>query len=668
MVGMSNDDGVQLGTTDHMAGSDVTARGYLTGPGLVEFPVEYAVVDGRAIHEGCIDMGPAEQVAAAAVEIAARREIRQTTVFAGSTAGEDGVRPGGDARGTGLPGTSQFLWTDGRVAYSVDADVPDQGRVTDAIRHIEDNTGIRFTRRTSANAASLPNWIQVISNGNQTFSSSAIGMRGGRQDLRLADGHGWGVLVHEFLHALGVYHEQSRSDRDDFVDIKWDNIKDGPPPAGEINALGNFQKKPDAVDYYGYDYGSIMHYPRTSFAKDSSKPTIEPRRSGVTIGQRNGMSFGDRQTVAKVYERFFAKGYAGVWRQGSGRYALWVNADWADFAAKWQQWSGEGLRLVDIHVRPTSAGLRYSGVFLPGSGGHGLWVNAPWESFVAKWQEWSGQGLRLHDVHVHHEGGQNRYSGAFLPGGGGYGLWANAGWDGFRAKWQEWSGQGLRLHDVHVHNLAGEDRFTGVFLAGTGGHGLWANTSWASFAAKWQEWSGQGLRLVDLNVHRSGSETRFTGAFLPGTDRHALWANVTWESFRAKVQEWGGEGLRLVDFEFVNPPAGALLDGTDAGAEYLAAEDEVLEPFGGVFGVEPAVAPAGADLMGGVGGLGGLGPAPVPAAVGGSGSAYGNVVIEPRRAMESLTTDAAGTGGALVGSAAGPSVETGGGGATTEER
>ena len=64
------DDDRQLGFIDHMTGSDVTAIGYLTGPGLFEHPVTYSVVNGRAIYEGCIDMGPADEVAAQAVEIA----------------------------------------------------------------------------------------------------------------------------------------------------------------------------------------------------------------------------------------------------------------------------------------------------------------------------------------------------------------------------------------------------------------------------------------------------------------------------------------------------------------------------------------------------------------------------------------------------------------------
>lgn len=56
--------------------------------------------------------------------------------------------------------------------------------------------------------------------------SSNVGRRGGEQPIHL----GYyckriGTVMHEMMHALGIIHEQSRSDRDKFIKVKFENIK-----------------------------------------------------------------------------------------------------------------------------------------------------------------------------------------------------------------------------------------------------------------------------------------------------------------------------------------------------------------------------------------------------------------------------------------------------------
>jgi hypothetical protein len=182
------------------------------------------------------------------------------------------------------------------VPYTI-SDAPFPNRVTDAIDLIEDQTpGVRFVLRTSES--------NYVTFQNSTGCSSEIGMIGGQQFINLASGCSTGNAAHEILHALGMYHEHTRCDRDGFVTIDYDEVEDGKKhnfhKAGSGSEGGACS---GAFDIGAYDFGSMMHYPFDAFAIGSN-PTIIPIvtvPAGVTVGQRSQVGDTDVETVDQRY-------------------------------------------------------------------------------------------------------------------------------------------------------------------------------------------------------------------------------------------------------------------------------------------------------------------------------------------------------------------------------
>jgi len=160
-------------------------------------------------------------------------------------------------------------------------------KINEAAKHISDNTNLCVVPRTNETD-------YVFVKSSDSGCSSVVGKIGGQQFITLSQGCSFGSTVHEFLHAAGVYHEQSRSDRDEYISININNVRDG--------SERNFDKREtNATDYGSYNYESIMHYGNFAFAVNSQTPTIVTIPPGIPIGQRDGLSSGDILTLNTIY-------------------------------------------------------------------------------------------------------------------------------------------------------------------------------------------------------------------------------------------------------------------------------------------------------------------------------------------------------------------------------
>lgn len=57
--------------------------------------------------------------------------------------------------------------------------------------------------------------------------ASFVGCRGGDQPLYISKSCSVGNLGHEIIHTLGLHHEHTRKDRDQYITVQWQNIMPG---------------------------------------------------------------------------------------------------------------------------------------------------------------------------------------------------------------------------------------------------------------------------------------------------------------------------------------------------------------------------------------------------------------------------------------------------------
>ncbi len=224
----------------------------------------YEIIQGFAVFEGDILLGKVDKSGGLPLKLAPR----------------------------GLGRSDAFgRWQDGVVPYLAPTDnsSTQQDRIAEAIAHWTEHTTITFVERTEENKDLYPNYIRFDSSNS---CASYVGMQGGDQSILVSDACSMGSIIHEIGHALGLFHEHTRPDRDNFAQVDWDQI---------VSGKGiNFDILEANVESFGpYDYGSIMHYGAYFFSATGDPTIIVP--DGIDIGQRDGLSSLDASSVNSMY-------------------------------------------------------------------------------------------------------------------------------------------------------------------------------------------------------------------------------------------------------------------------------------------------------------------------------------------------------------------------------
>ena len=187
-------------------------------------------------------------------------------------------------------------WSGGRVPVAFDSGVSDaqQAMVWAACQRWAAVADIRCSPRSVSDTE----YLRVITEG-VSGCSAVVGLSS-TSSMSLAPTC-WthDLIVHELGHVFGLLHEHQRLDRDEYVEVRFDNIL----PAFH----SAFLIATTSAALTEYDFRSIMHYHANAFAINPAVPNLIPRPKfsqfalQMGLGVDGGPSAGDGESMRMLY-------------------------------------------------------------------------------------------------------------------------------------------------------------------------------------------------------------------------------------------------------------------------------------------------------------------------------------------------------------------------------
>ncbi len=180
------------------------------------------------------------------------------------------------------------IWPTTEIPFFIQPNLPNPDRVLQALAFFS-GTNIHFVPYTNQEDA-------IVFELGMSNCKSYLGYIGGHQKIMLSGGCGPKEIAHEIMHSLGFLHEQNRTDRDNYVDVLWDNIN----PKFKMNFEKFSSKMMIVSGLSAFDFESIMIYPETMFSIND-QPTMKSKLVGQPVSPKDGPSSKDIERINKTY-------------------------------------------------------------------------------------------------------------------------------------------------------------------------------------------------------------------------------------------------------------------------------------------------------------------------------------------------------------------------------
>ncbi|XGW12667.1 hypothetical protein V3C99_013383, partial [Haemonchus contortus] len=188
------------------------------------------------------------------------------------------------------------IWDKG-VPFAFHRSLKPAGRraVLASIQFFRHHTCIRFRRRKREP-------VYLLFTGHDEGCWSTVGRAAWQGQQLISIGPGcepFGVSSHEVAHALGLFHEQSRFDRDNWITVYPQRV-----PRSLLYNYAKVGRGQMATYGTAYDIGSVMHYTPFEFSKDPNVPSMVAKNINeqANMGQLAGPSFHDIFLLNKHYK------------------------------------------------------------------------------------------------------------------------------------------------------------------------------------------------------------------------------------------------------------------------------------------------------------------------------------------------------------------------------